>query len=710
MASSNICWGVEIGAGAVKALKLVRDGDSVTVEDFAVIPHARPLSTPDIDPNDAIRVALGALVNQHDLSKANIAISAPGHASFARFAKLPPVEPKKVPDIVKFEAVQQIPYPIEEVEWDYQTFAKDDDPEIECGIFAITRERVMEQLGRLANVGVEARMLTISPLAVYNAIAYDEAFTVETPGTVILDIGTTATDLIIAEAGRVWIRTFPVGGHQFTEALVQSFKLPYAKADKLKREAERSSHKKHLFQAMRPVFSDLTQDIQRSLTYYRQLHPEADLKRLIGVGSTFRLLGLRKYLAQQLGMDIARLDNFNRLGAEGAREADFQAVTLNMATAYGLALQGVGLATIDANLVPLPVIRHAIWKRKTPWFAAAATLAIAAGGVSFYRPFMDARSVEQARSNPELNQINRTVSKGNELQRAWQEVEQETNLGFAAANVMSLLNRRDVYQRILSDVGAMLAAAEPQDELLRGEIEKIPPDQRQMFDLVSLDVDYFTPSGGSSKGPNASAGGKSGRSNSSSNTGATGGRGRSSSQLGGGENRIGGDSRRSEERRREQPAPQEGQPANINGMMRLTLVVKSTNAGRLDFVDNTVLEWVRENAERENWPYSIRPIGIDAIVVVEVGGDRQTGGTNARDGRSGTSSTFGGTARSGNQGSDSAAPAGSLDALAPLTLPEDPNQGAVVYQYTIELDAPLNPPQPALKLNEGQRAMAGEAE
>lgn len=34
--------------------------------------------------------------------------SIPGHSSFARFAKLPPVEPKKVPEIVKFEAMQQI--------------------------------------------------------------------------------------------------------------------------------------------------------------------------------------------------------------------------------------------------------------------------------------------------------------------------------------------------------------------------------------------------------------------------------------------------------------------------------------------------------------------------------------------------------------------------------------------------------------------------
>jgi len=76
----------------------------------------------------------------------------PGNAGLARFAKLPPVEPKKIPDIVKFEAVQQIPFPIEEVEWDYQTFTSPDNPEVEVGIFAITKEKIGNALGPVSYV------------------------------------------------------------------------------------------------------------------------------------------------------------------------------------------------------------------------------------------------------------------------------------------------------------------------------------------------------------------------------------------------------------------------------------------------------------------------------------------------------------------------------------------------------------------------------
>ena len=57
-----------------------------------------------------------------------VAISVPGQSGLARFVKLPPVEEKKITDIVKFEAKQQIPFPLDEVVWDYQRSARASSP------------------------------------------------------------------------------------------------------------------------------------------------------------------------------------------------------------------------------------------------------------------------------------------------------------------------------------------------------------------------------------------------------------------------------------------------------------------------------------------------------------------------------------------------------------------------------------------------------
>ncbi len=493
MASSNICWGIEMGFGAIKALKHENDSSGMKVLDYAVIQHPKVLSTPELDQTDAMRVALGMLVNQHDLSNARVSVSIPGHQSFARFAKLPPVEPKKVPEIVKFEADQQIPFPLEEVEWDYQTFVSPDSPDIEVGIFAVTRQRIMEQLSMLNDVGLTPDQITLSPIAAYNALAVDLGFTNDTPGTIILDIGTVSTDLIIAEAGRVWVRTFPIGGHNFTEAIVSAFKLSYSKAEKLKREAEQSKHARHVFQAMRPVFSDIVQEIQRSIGFYESVHPEADLKRLVGLGSTFRLPGLRKFLKQQLQLDVYRLEQFKKLSVDGPQAGEYQSVNFNLATAYGCVLQAFEQAPMQANLMPVPVIKTSMWKKKVPYFAAAAGIAAATAGAMFIRPLMDSTAFTAAEKP---NILSRVASEATQLANEAEDakVTSDASSKLEGAGIVGLLSHRELYAHVLEDVSLLndkvtqsaLDAAETDTRLAESFENAVP------FRFMGMTTDYLT--------------------------------------------------------------------------------------------------------------------------------------------------------------------------------------------------------------------------
>ena len=666
MAASNACWGIELGAGGIKAMKLVREGDGVRIADFIVLPHKKVFSTPDLDQDEALRVAIGTLTSQYDLSKARIAISAAGHEAFVRFAKLPPVEPKKVASIVKFEAAQQIPFPLEEVEWDYQTFAKEDSPDVEVGIFAMNRQRVMQRLDLCADANLKVDVLNLSPIAVFNALAYDLPIGENTPGTAIIDIGATATDLIVADQGRVWVRTFPIGGHDFTEAIVRSFKLPYSKAERLKREAEQSKHKRHIFQSMRPVFTDLAQEVQRSLSFYAQLHSDSEIKRVVGLGSTFRLIGLRKYLSQQLQMDVTRSDRFRRLAVDGPAESDFQSASLTLATAYGLALQGLGFAAIDANLVPTEVVRAALWKRKQPVFLSAAALSIAAGAASFVGPMLTASRVQAAKSDPAVSEVQQVKSTGARVKSAWQEISQKARVGSTAENVLRLFERRDLFSDMVRDVAAMVATA--------------PPTEPGGFTVQSVRFDYETPTGLSPRWiepvidaapQDARRGGRSsGEGGSGGGFGARGSRQRSAPRAGG---------RRAE-----------SEPESIDrrlGAVRITLLVESNHEDRVAQVDRTILRWLRDHAQRDDSPYTLtaptpEAVGIQPAVtgpVVEARVAPQRGPA--------------GTAGSG------AAPA-TLEALAPLPAPTLPEPvGAEAFRYTIIFHAILKEPEKPIDLS-----------
>ena len=600
MPSSNVAWGIDIGAGSVKALKLERDGDNVKVADCVIIPHKKVLSSPDLDETDAYRVAAGSLMGQtrDAMKNASVVVSVPGHSAFARFAKLPPVEPKNVANLVRFEAVQQIPFPIEQVEWDYQLFSSSDSPDVEVGIFAMTKDRVNERLSLWGDAGLTPDQITLGPVAAYNAMAYDLSFTPDMPGTIILDIGTIATDLIIAEGARLWIRTFPLGGHHFTEAIATTFKLNYAKAERLKREAETSKYKKHIFQAIKPVLSDMVQAVQLSLSYYQDTHPDAKITRLVGIGSTFKIVGLRKLLSQQLKMEVHRLERFKRISVDGAGAADFEASTPSLVTAYGLALQGLGLTPIRANLMPVEVIRNAMWKRKLPWFVAAAGLGIIGGGVTFLRPFLDSSKLSPVGNDPD---IQRTMSTGERLKNEWQSVSQANQPKFFAANVLRLFDAKALYDAVLADVESIFAAANRM-----AAADDAPRPTGFAFEFNALQTDYLPP--GSALAASSGGGGP----------GRPGG-GAASGGMPADRDRGWGDEEEAAGATEGDPSADLANAAGPFGAIRVTLTVDSQEPGRQTFFNDSVLSWLRNNTERPGIPFTIVKVPrIEDVVVTQV--------------------------------------------------------------------------------------------
>jgi len=350
MATPRFAWGIDVGNRALKAIKLVRDGEGLRIDDFEVIEHDQILSQAGDNRESLIQNILANFSQRHLTKGGAVAIAVSGQASFARFIKLPPVDPTKVADIVRFEAVQQIPFPLEEVEWSYQLFQATDSPEVEVGIFAMKRELVNQTLKYFSDVGIEVGVVQMSPLAVYNGLQFDGRIS---GSTMVIDVGAENSDLIIAEGESVWMRSIPVGGNNFTEALVKSFKLKFPKAEELKRNAATSKYGRQILQAMKPVFSDLVGEIQRSIGFYTSTHRDSRISNVLALGGTFRLPGLQKYLQQNLQLEVVRIDRLNASTPADARfAASFNENILSSIGAYGLAIQAMSQGKITSSLLP----------------------------------------------------------------------------------------------------------------------------------------------------------------------------------------------------------------------------------------------------------------------------------------------------------------------------------------------------------------------
>jgi type IV pilus assembly protein PilM len=413
MAKARMAWGIDVGQCALKAVKLVDYGEEgdVQVEAFEIIEHPQILSEPDVDRGDLIHQSLEAFLARQDVSGCSVAISVPGQNSFTRFFRPPPVEAKELPRIIQFEAGQQIPFPIDEVIWRWQSFEDPDSPDPEAGIFAMKRSDVAEMLSHyeLANLPVD--LIQIAPLALYNFLLYDGQ-AADGGATLLVDIGTDKTDLVVADGSRVWTRTVQIGGNNFTEALAKSFKLSFDKAEKLKRTAATSKYARQVFQVMRPVFADLVQEIQRSVGYYLSLHRDSQFVKLIGMGNGFRLPGLQKFLEQNLNISVHRLDTFHRAApAQDSMVPQFNEGILSFATAYGLALQELREVTVATNLLPEEIARKRLWLKKIPWFAASLIVLVLAVACPAIRAFADARALSNKQVLGQIDRITTSMDK-----------------------------------------------------------------------------------------------------------------------------------------------------------------------------------------------------------------------------------------------------------------------------------------------------------
>ncbi|MCC7087510.1 MAG: pilus assembly protein PilM, partial [Pirellulales bacterium] len=248
MAQSVAVWGIDIGRCALKALRCRLDDNAIVADGFDYIEYPKLLTQPEADAPQLIKEALEQFLSRNTVKGDRVAVSVSGESGLARYFKPPPVDVKKIADIVKYEARQQIPFALEDVIWDYQRMAGGQEVDgfaldTEIGLFAMKREAVSKAMQPYNTANIEIDVIQLAPIAIYNYIAYDVAkelpegqdYNSESPppSLVVLSIGTDTTDLVVTNGYRVWQRNIPLGGNHFTRQLSKELKLTFAKAEHL---------------------------------------------------------------------------------------------------------------------------------------------------------------------------------------------------------------------------------------------------------------------------------------------------------------------------------------------------------------------------------------------------------------------------------------------------------------------------------------------
>ena len=196
--------------------------------------------------------------------------------------------------------------------------------------------------------------------------------------------------------------------------MTKELKLTFAKAEHLKRNATQAEDPKALFQAMRPVFNDLLTEVQRSIGYFSNLDRRAKIGQAIALGNAMKLPGLQRYLTQNLGFELIKLESFRCMSGTAVVDSPvFKDNLPAFGVCYGLALQGLRDTKIKTNLLPREIANDRMVRAKKPWAVGAAAVVLLGLSVSFGSHWRAANSVRmEGHFEPAVKQAEGAVQRG----------------------------------------------------------------------------------------------------------------------------------------------------------------------------------------------------------------------------------------------------------------------------------------------------------
>src|SRR5256886_9106275 len=178
-------------------------------------------------------IALREIMDELHIKRGLVNYALSGQSVFARFVKLPAVEQEKIDKIISFEAQQNVPFPIDEVVWDYQVVGGGLDEQIQVVLVAIKVDLLDEINSGVEETGLHTSIVDVAPMALYNAFRYN--YTDLSGCSLLVDIGARTTNVLFIEPRKVFSRSLPIGGNSITAAIAREFREPFAAAELRKR-------------------------------------------------------------------------------------------------------------------------------------------------------------------------------------------------------------------------------------------------------------------------------------------------------------------------------------------------------------------------------------------------------------------------------------------------------------------------------------------
>lgn len=451
---------LDIGAHSLKIAEFVeaRGGLEMTryaVTDIGLDPQS------DADPSQYIIQAIHGLLAESGCKPGPVQLSISGHSVFSKFVKLPPTTPDKVTQIIQYEAQQNIPFPLNEVVWDYQ-IVTGKDGEAEVMLAAIKAVDIEKVCSAVEFAGLKPDLVDIAPMALYNAVRYNYDNLPDC--TLLVDIGARSTDLVFIEAGRVFCRNVPVAGNQISQNIQQEFGNSFDEAEDLKKkhayvglggpfDVSQSETTDKISKTVRAMMTRLHQEINRSINFYRSQQEGLPPSLILLTGGSSSIPNADVFLREKLKIDVDYFNPFNNVAVAEQIPADqIGAHACELGSVVGLALRKCHTCPVSLSLLPPKYEEEKKFKKKVPYFLASAVVLLLTIGLWIGGYGVLSSGTEEAKQKVDAR-VRELASQEGDLADAEEAVD---HLKAQVERLADIEANRGVWREILAEVTAKL--------------------------------------------------------------------------------------------------------------------------------------------------------------------------------------------------------------------------------------------------------------
>jgi type IV pilus assembly protein PilM len=406
--------------------------------------------------------ALNEMLGELQIKGGPVNYTVAEEAVFTRFVKLPQIDEEKIERIIAFEAQQNVPFPLDEVVWDYQLIGGGEGEQIQVILVAIKADLLDEINGAVEETGLRTAVVDLATMALYNAFRHNYS---ELSGcSLLVDIGARTTNLLFIEPGKIFTRSVPIGGSSVTSAIAKEFNEPFAAAEfRKKRDGSLSmggfsakSTEGDVTRVSRIVRSTMTRlqaELMRSISHYCAQQQGNTPERVFLAGGGAGTPSIREFFQEKLQLPIKFFDPLRKMVVAGS--ADLEEISRSthlLGEPVGLALRAATDCPIELNLCPASVVRRQDLQKKRPFLLAASAcfiLGLLAWGVHYTRA-ANVTDHRTERLQEKVAAMKRIESQMNEVRK------QTAVLDTLSIPLVEAINDRSFWPHIIEELNARL--------------------------------------------------------------------------------------------------------------------------------------------------------------------------------------------------------------------------------------------------------------